>query len=294
MRARLLLAIVCTFGAARPARAQVPDTDIWLSALTVDGDSIWIGPPRNLTQRPGYDNQPCFLGTSRAFLFVSADSKARTDVFRYDLGTASITRVTATPESEYSPTPLGTPERGFCAVRVEADSTQRLWRFDLDGSHAAPVMSDVDSVGYFSWMDERTVAVFVVGRPHTLRVVDVPTQRESIVARDIGRSILEVPGGRGTSFLAASGAGHYRFFVLPSPTRAPVALIDAVGEAQDAAWLGDTLFMASGSRVFASRPFSGAGWRPIADLSGAGLGGITRLAITPDHRWIALVATGLH
>ena len=44
----------------------------------------------------------------------------------------STTRVTNTPESEYSPTV--TPDGAHISViRVEADGTQRLWRFTIDG-----------------------------------------------------------------------------------------------------------------------------------------------------------------
>lgn len=287
--------IVCAWIAAMvvisAAMGQVPDSDIWLADLVVSADSVAVGAPRNATHRPGYDNQPCFLREGNAFLFVSADSAGQTDVFRFDVESGAIRRVTATPESEYSPTPLIPPRDGFCTVRVEADSTQRLWRFDMDGTHPKLVLADVDSVGYFAWIDEHSLALFVVGKPHTLRVVDVATQHEVVVARDVGRSILLAPEKHGTSFLRREVDDTYAFFLLPRGAGDPMPLIDAVGKSQDAAWIGETLMMASGAKVFAAHPFKGPGWREVADLAGSGIAAITRIAVSPDHRRVALVAT---
>jgi hypothetical protein len=162
------------------------------------------------------------------------------------------------------------------------------------------IASEVDSVGYFAWWDERTLVVFVVGSPHTLRLVDVATQDEKVVARDIGRSILVAPGGRGVSFLAREGDGTYAFFLLsltawvlgdtPFPALEPRPMIDAVGDGQDAAWIGDTLVMAGGAKLFAARPFEGPDWREVADFTGAGITKVTRIAVSPDGPWVALVA----
>lgn len=284
------------FPAPGGPRGQVPDTDIWVADLAVSGDSIRIHNPRNLTRRPGYDNQPAFLPDGRGFLYAAADSAGRTDVYRCDLADGRIVRVTRTPESEYSPTPLSAPATGFCAVRVEADSTQRLWRFDDDGSNPLPVMASVDSVGYFAWLDDGRVAVFVLGNegrgePHTLRLADVATQRETVVARDIGRFIARVPGTRDLSYIARRDDGAWEFRLLAAGRDAPRPLIGVPGDGQDAAWLDDTLLSARGTAVFAAHPLRSDAWWPVADLGAAGVTAITRIAVSPARDHIAFVAT---
>jgi hypothetical protein len=278
------------------ALAQVPDTDIWVADLAISADSIRITRARNATCRPGYDNQPCFLPDGRGFLYAAADSAGGTDVYLFEFADGRVVRVTRTPESEYSPTPLSAPATGFCAVRVEADSTQRLWRFDDDGSNPRPVMAAVDSVGYFAWIDDARVAVFVLGNesrgePHTLRVADVLTQRETVIARDIGRAIARVPGTRDLSYIARRADGNWGFFLLEQGRAEPRPLIGAVGEGQDAAWVDDTLLMARGAVVFAANPLRSDAWRQVADLSAAGIAAITRIAVSPTRDRIALVAT---
>jgi hypothetical protein len=278
---------VCAVLAAGTACAQLPGTDIWLAPLSVTASDVRVGAGTNATRRPGYDNQPAFIAAG-AFLYAAGDSSG-TDIWRWEGGPGGSVRVTRTPESEYSPTPLPAGAPGFCAVRVEADSTQRLWRFDPDGGNPRLVMADVDSVGYFEWMNASKLALFVLGEPHTLRIVDVASQRETVVARDIGRFIRCVPGSGDLCFSVRVAGDRYRFFRLPDGAREAAVLIDAPGGGQDAVWVGDVLLASGGTEIFLARPSSGVGWERIADVRDWGAASVSRLAVSPDHATLAAV-----
>jgi hypothetical protein len=287
----LALGIAGACGPA-PAAAQLPATDIWLAELRVGPDGLQVGRPENVTRHWGYDNQPAFLPDGGGFLFVRGDSTG-TDVHRYDLASRRVIRLTHTAESEYSPTPLRGGRPGFDTVRVERDGTQRLWWFDADGSNPRLVLAGVDSVGYFAWLDESTVALFVVGETHTLRVVDAASARETMVARDIGRSLLRVPATGDLSFLArepGSEPARYAFRTWRPGSLRTEWLIAAVGTGQDATWVGETLVMADGAKLFHARPDRGPHWREVIDLAAFGVTGITRVAVSRDRRSIAWVA----
>jgi hypothetical protein len=174
-------------------------------------------------------------------------------------------------------------------VRVEVDSTQRLWQFDADGKNPRVVMAGVDSVGYFEWLDPVTLAIFVVGNPHTLRIVDVATGQEVIVARDIGRFIRCVPGTRDVTYSLKKPDDTWRFMLLASGAAAGTWLIDAPATGQDAVWLGDVLLATSGSEIFMARPAAGGEWQVVADVSTWGASGASRIAVAPDQRSIAIV-----
>ena len=140
MRCSTLGLMMIAYG-VRSAGAQAaqapPATDIFLAPLSItstDGRPV-IGKPVNVTNRPGYDNQPAFTPDSKGVLFTSIheDGGGQSDIYRYDLGTKAITRVTSTPESEYSATIMPGGQR-FSVIRVERDSAQRLWSFAMDGS----------------------------------------------------------------------------------------------------------------------------------------------------------------
>ncbi len=279
-----LLALCLALAPAAALRAQSPATDVFVASID-DGPAFagW----RNVTARPGYDNQPGFAPDGDALLYTS-QRDGQTDIYRYELASGRTTRVTSTPESEYSATVMPGGER-FSVVRVEADSTQRLWSFALDGSDPRLVLADVEPVGYHAWIDAHTLALFVLGSPPTLRIVDTRDGTDREAARNIGRSLARVPGRGVVSFLERTDAGPLLRTLDPG-TGDVEDLVEPLDGAVDYAWTpAGTLLMGSGSRLFAFDPASDTAWRLVADLAAVGVGGITRLAVSPDGTHIALV-----
>src|SRR5213075_1723714 len=200
------VAVACHRGAAPVAEpvaaapggpanaAAVPSTDIYLYELS---RGLLHRGPRvvNLTNRPGYDNQPSFVGST---MYYTSVHDGQADIYRFQ--NARHSRFTSTPESEYSAalTPDG---KALAVVRVERDSTQRLWQFPLDGGAPSLVLRDIKPVGYFAWLDSTTLALFVLGNPNTLQIADTRTGAARVVTPNIGRSLQRVPGGRLASFV---------------------------------------------------------------------------------------------
>ena len=223
--------------------------------------------------------------------YTTVDEVAgQADIWRYELESGRVTRVTmSNPESEYSATPL--PDgSGISTIRVEADSTQRLWRFDADGSNAAVLLEDVAPVGYHAWVDETTVVMFVLGSPATLQRADTRIGHATILAEDIGRSIQSIPNSFDVSYVQRHEDGTTTIMRLPGDGGDATPLI-AGGENGDFhAWASDAvLLMAHESIVYASSPGTGGGWQPVADFSDLHLA-ISRLAVSADRSQIAMVA----
>ncbi len=303
---RAVLIALAFFQAA--AQAPRPDTEIFLARLSIQGAKLQVGVPENVTNNPGYDNQPFFAPGNMSMLFSSArGGETQTDIYRYDFATRTISRVTDTPESEYSPTV--TPDgRHLSVVRVEADSTQRLWRFPLNpGGRAGQalrddaaelVLRDVKPVGYHAWADDRTVAVYVLGSPATLQLADTDTGKSEVIARDIGRSLQRIPGRNTISFVGREPAGQpgaapaLTIREFDPKTRQVTVLVKAVPGATEAdcAWTPDgMLLMAQGGALYGWRR-GDAAWTRVADLEALGLRGVTRLAVSPKGDRIAFVA----
>ena len=284
--------------------APPADTEIYLAPLTVVAGALTVGTPVNITNSAGYDNQPSFTPDGGAILFTSdrgspasVQTLFRTDIYRYDIASRAVSRVTDTPEGEFSPavTPDG---RHISVIRVEADSTQRLWRFRLDGKQAELVLRDVKPVGYHVWADDRAVVLFVLGQPATLQIANPQTGAAEIVTRGVGRSLQRIPGGRTVSFVereAASqqgGAPTLWIRELDPTTKRITPLVRAVAGATEAdcAWTPrGMLLMAYGGALYGWRR-GDADWTRVADLEALGLKGVTRLAVSPKGDWIALVA----
>ncbi len=268
-----------------PTIAQ-SDTDIHLLTLERDGERIVVtGAPRRATDRPGYDNQPHFAPDGLLLYTSIRDGQA--DTYRYDPATGRTARVTASPESEYSPTPIPGSER-FSVVRVEADSAQRLWSFAADGTRPRLLLEDVAPVGYHAWAGDR-VALYVLGEPSTLRLADPATGGVRLVAQSVGRSLQTVPGGAAISFTQATPDG-WRIRELRVDDGRIRTVAPLLGPDEYHAWAPDgALLTAHGTEVFQLEPETGA-WRSVADVSQWGLGPVTRLAVSPDGGTLALVA----
>jgi hypothetical protein len=268
--------------------AQVPSSDIYLVPLTRTGDSWTLGPPVNATARAGYDNQPFFLPDGSGFLFTSIHQDRQADTYRYDLATRAISRVTVTSESEYSPTPIPDRPGWFSVVRVEADSAQRLWAFRLDGSAPELILADVKPVGYHAWIEGGGLALFVLGAPATVQIVAQPNAAPRPVAGNVGRAFARVEG-RPSVLFSQQHAGGYQIarLDLPSLTIRPLA---RAPRNDFFAWYDGTLFAGDGSRILTFRPGRDTAWGEAGDLSSQGIRAVTRLAVSPDARWLAVVA----
>jgi len=268
-----------------------PATDIYVADLRTSHRKVSVGTPTNVTARPGYDNQPCFLPDGRAFLYTSARD-SQTDIYRYDLGRKASVQVTATRESEYSPTPLPNG-KGFSVIRVEADSTQRLWAFDLDGAGARLVLDSIKPVGYHAWADDHTLVLFVLGTPSTLQIADSrsPAALGTVIARDIGRSLQKIPGRAAVSFVQRDSVNGSWLEAVDAATRRVTKLVKTPAGADFFVWTREGIVLtASGTALYQWDPRTGGDWTKVADLAAFGLTNLTRLAVSPRGDRIALVA----
>ena len=283
------IAMLGLIGAATAgdARAQT-GTDIFMAPLRQTGRNVTIGAPVNLTHRAGYDNQPSFTPDGAALLYTAIGDKGQADTWTIRVANgATPSRVTNTAIGVYSPTVM--PDgQSFSVIRVELDSTQRLWKFPLGGGEPTLVLEPIKPVGYHVWLDANTVCVYVLGRPATLNIVDVRTGNATPIASNIGRALVKVPHHDAVNFVQIvpdSGQWLAEYDVAKRSVRRLGRLPEG---ADYVAWTpGGALIIASGSRIYR---WNDGVWAEAADLSGAGVRNISRLAISPAGDRLAFVA----
>lgn len=282
IRVLALLLLASATGAA----AQAPDTEIYLAPLRLVDGWVNAGAAINITNRSGYDNQPHFTADGRSILYTAGMPDGQTDIWRYDISSRKSVQLTRTPESEYSPTPVA---GGFTVIRVEPDSTQRLWRFDSQGGNPRLLLPDVKPVGYHAWMQEGIAALFVLGTPATLRIGNVRTGRADSAAAGIGRAIQKIPGWNGASYVHQQSDGTSMIRRINAGTGATHDVAKALEGAEYHAWGPRTsLLAAAGSKLYEWTAINGGEWRVAADYSALGIT-ISRIAVSPRGNWIALV-----
>ena len=278
------------------AFAQAPSTDVLLVPLPSASDEVTSVAAEDityLTDNDLYDNQPSFTPDSGAILSVSMDEAGATDIFRFDIASSESTRLTETPESEFSPT-VTPNEQHIDAVRIEADGvTQRLWQFDLEGGNAEANPDDVYGVGYYAFADPETLMLVTVaetesGLPLSLQQVDA-TGEATVIAEDVGVGVVKVPGEDAVSFVKRleDGSSMIQRYDVASGETSDLAL--TLPEVDAHAWLPDgTLIAAQDTTLYR---WQDNDWQPYLEFEAAGVTGIGRLAVSPDSSQLAFVIT---
>ena len=264
-----------------------PSSEVFIIDLKTNG-KLKVGQPLKITNDAGYNNQPSFLPDGRSMFYTSIKEK-QADIYRYDINGGATTQITKTPESEFSPTL--TPDGKFISVvRVEADGTQRLWKFPLAGGPPALVLENIKPVGYHLWIDDYTLALFILGKPNTLQLVDLRTGKAEVIADNPGRILRRVPHEDKFSFVQKVSDQEWLIKTYDLRTREVATFSKTFPGVEDYAWTPQgALLMANGPKLFA-RTKSDWAWVEIADFSNDGLKNISRIAVSPKGDRIALVA----
>lgn len=283
------LALLAPFGVGADSAHAQGGSDIYVAPLRIVGDRIEVGTPVNVTRRAGYDNQPFFSPDGSA-LFYTSYRDGQADIYRYDVAHDAIRQITDTPESEYSPTvmPGGA---ALSVVLVEADSAQRLWRVPLDGSAPSVLIPDVAPVGYHTWLDEETLALFVLGQPVTLQFFSGSLGGAYHWADNIGRTLATVPGSGNLSYVQHTESGPS--WIVSVDTASVRHRLIQTAATEYYAWAPNgVLVTGDDGRLLRHQPGHDDGWVALADLTAAGIAGITRIAVSPTGEQIAIVADG--
>lgn len=275
--------------------AQLPETDVWLFSYNLRMGSYVFTGGLNVSNHPGYDNQPSFSENGSYMLWTSQRDSDQTDIFRYDVANHNTTRITQTAYSEYSPTYM--PGNKFIsAVVVEKDSVQRLWKYNKISGESKLLLPKTFGVGYSCWWDAYTVFLFQVTDPSTLVIADVRSGLTKTCVSNVGRCmqvyrspkkkmlLYTQPDSSGTHWISAlDGAGvkDPEFKSIKGLAGSQDFVVDRSGN----------ILMAKGAKLYAWNIAAGTEWAEIADFSGQGLHNITRITISPDGNHIAFVDT---
>lgn len=266
---------------------DIPVSDVYAFTMKkLDDINYNFSNPKFLTNfnLDGYNNQPCFVGPNEIYLTVQFPDEAQTDIFSLNLDNNRLTQITATIESEYSPTLMPTRNE-FSSVRVEADgqSTQRLWKFPMDRSTIGePVFSGIPGVGYHHWLNQYKAALFVVGQPTTLVLANTLTGSITQLMENVGRGMNRLPGDN-LAFIHKLNDQTWILKELDTYTYRAKEIVKTLPNSEDFLYLDDgTYIMGNGSKLYKFNKLSDQDWVEIADFRYYGIKNITRLALSSN------------
>ena len=271
------------------AKAQLPETDIFISSIKIQNGIMEFSRPENITHRKGYDNQPYFLPDGKGLLFVAVPDTTQADIFKYDFASKKISAVTTTRESEYSP--MLTPDgMNISVVRVDTDNGQRLYELPLASTKSPRHIPGTDAIGYYCWLNDSSLAMFILGNAMTLQVLNAKTNERSLIASDIGRCLKMSKDGKNFYFVIKQNPDEWGIFKMNIATGEKKKIVTTLAGSEDFALMPDgTFLMGNKGKLYRFSPSSGETWKEIADFSPV-LGDFYRISISAKGDKIAMVA----
>ena len=286
---KMLVGLIITLLQVDLALAQAPETEVYLFDLEIRGNIITISNPQNISQNPGYDNQPNFLPNGSGFLYSSV-SNEQTEVVYYEIATGKKKTMTQSEGSEYSPT-ITPDQKYFSTIILEKDGTQLLWKYPLSPGKPQLLVPDL-KIGYHCWFDSNTIISFVLGDPVTLQVCDLKTGKNKVVAENIGRSLHKIPQTEKISFVHKENETKWIIKTFDLQTGEIKALIQTLPGSEDMAWTPNgTMLMGQKNRLYKWDPQIDKEWVEINSITNYGLSDITRLAVSPNADRLAMVVS---
>jgi hypothetical protein len=263
-------------------------SEILLFDLKIKKNKITISNPKNITNHPGYDNQPGFNRNEPVLYYSSFNEDGRSDIKSFNYETNETESITQTQEREYSPT--HTPDGEFLSCIIQRDNgAQDLGKYPLAGGDPYTIVDNL-TVGYHVWTDNSHIAMFILGEPNTLHYLRLPTKEDTLLAQNIGRSLHQIPGERALSFIQKNSATNWEIKKLDTETMLISTITPTLPGREDICWTPDGKIISSdGAKLFVFDPKKKS-WKEVPLAGGAELlKGVSRLAMNSKGDKLAVV-----
>lgn len=288
-----LIICQCLLFLASTQAQRLPSSNIYLFQIKQVNDSLFRfenGMFLTGFNAKGYNNQPQFFSKDELFITVQTPTDTtQTDIYALDLKNRSRRQVTATEQSEYSPTLM--PDRtNFSVVRVETDKTQKLWQYPLDLSDKGfPVLKSITGMGYHAWLSAQQLALFMVDEPSFLLITDLRDERQTKLTSDIGRCFQKLPNGN-LAYVYKATRDTWYIQELDLTNLQSKIIVKTLKGSEDFALMPDgTMLMGQGSVLYKFHPAFDTSWLPAGDFRDFGIKNIMRLAVNEENK-LAMVA----
>lgn len=259
-------------------------SEIYLADLNISETGITLSNPKNITNRKGYDNQPSFHADKPLLYFSSFNEEGRADIKMYNYRNNKTELFTKTAEREYSPTL--TPDKKFISCILQRDDgKQDLGKYPVKGGPPFILVSKL-IVGYHTWISPTSLALFVLGEPLSLRIFDLETGKDSIVAHGIGRSLHKIPSQSKFSFV---DKGTAKWKIKSFGSGVLETITETLPGREDLTWTPDgKIIMSDGRQFFFFDKSKNAKWEMFFASE---LNGVSRIAVSSDGKKIAFVVS---
>lgn len=264
--------------------------DVYLGNVKSEYGGLAIYNFQNISNNVGYDNQPSFLGNSE--VIFAGNNSGQSDIITYSISKKTKnTYYKSTPGGEYSPRVAPHKTNVVSAVRLDPDGLQRLYFYEKGSKSPSEAIEELQ-VAYYDFYDANTLVASVLRDEELdLVITDLSTKKTDTLVTNVGRSISKVPSSNSMSYTLVNKDKNHELYLLNMETLESFFVCQLPIGVQDYAWLNDSqILIGSNSKIYLYDTFLNEEWSEVADLSEENIKNITRISVSPNQSYIAIVA----
>jgi len=243
---------------------------------------------QNISNNKGYNNQPSFIANET--LVFAGNNEGQTDIVEYSLNTKSKKWFNQkTDGGEYSPQTFPTIN-DVAAVRLDKNGFQRLYRYDSQTGKSTELIKDLQIAYFAFYNDEKILATVLDSDKMNLVLIDLQSKKTDTLFYNAGRSLQKVPKTNSMSYSLINEEGNLDLYLLDMNSYENFFVTQLPIGIQDYVWINDTqILVGSRNKLYMYDTLGESEWTRVASLEDYGLKNITRMAISPNGKKLAIV-----
>lgn len=265
------------------------NTEVYVFDISPSYGGLELLNARNISNNEGYDNQPSFI--SNDALVFAGNNNGQTDISEYNFRTKIKKWAnSATEGSEYSPQKFPS-NNNLAAVRLDKNGKQRIYKYDAKTGDSSELIEDLE-VAYFTFYDDDSmIATILSGDQMDLVMIDLKTKSIDTLLQNAGRTLQKIPATNSMAYTLINEDKNLDLYALDMNSKDSFFICELPFEVQDYVWLNDTqVLIGIGSKLYIYDTLGEPEWNKVASLDEYGIKNITRMAISPNGKKLALVA----
>ena len=265
------------------------NTEVYVVNIAPAYEGLELLNLENISKNKGYNNQPSF--TSNELLLFSGNNEGQSDIAEYSLKTKTKKWFNKKTEGgEYSPQKFPS-NNDVAAVRLDKDGLQRLYRYSSEMGSSSEIIKDLQ-VAYFAFYnDKKMLATVLDGDKMDFVLIDLQSKKADTLFYNAGRSLQKIPDSNSMSYSLINENGNLDLYLLDMNNFESFFVTELPIGIQDYVWLNDTqILIGSGNKLYMYDTLGDSEWTRVASLEEHGLKNITRMAISPNGKKLAIVA----
>lgn len=269
--------------------AQAPDSEIFLFSIDRKDGKYTFTDSKNITNNKGYDNQPAFSLDSKSILFTSSRRENNFDIYRYNLSDGKISPITSSEDNEYTAKELD--ENTITFVREGEDQLMTVFKYDNQTKKETLAFKVKEPIAYYAFNKNGDALVWI-RYAFMMHFVNAEKSINKYVANYAQPSVPHlIPNTDNFSFMQRQPDDELWIKEFDPKTQSVRPIVNSKDSKKDYCWMPDgSLLIGSGTKLFRFDEKADKDWVLLADLSEFGIKDITRISVSFDGKYLALVS----